>query len=206
MNGTNKAEQVNLGVIASVLFALGIISLCMSFYFNSFSKIEVFNVKPLHNHSNIDASFDPNEKDVRHRIGPIKTEKSAQVLDFIISASLRNNQWSFVEVEKRDAKGEYYYSFGGDLWHETGVDWTDIKRDFSTKITVQEPGHYYFNFFIESKRNIHPNYIKVSVVHRRGSFVLNLWLGIILIGAALVCIELKFGIARDMLKSQLEDI
>ena len=114
-----------------------------------------------------------------YQVGPIVVEQPGEVFEINVRANLPDNHWSFIEVELLDGNEEYLYSFGQELWRESGRDsdgnWSESRRDFETKLTFPVTGFYYLNFIVESKSSKDPKSINVNVIKRKGSDIPHFW-------------------------------
>ena len=63
-------------------------------------------------------------------------------------------QWSYVGIELLNANKEYLFSFGDEMWYETGYDsegsWREYKNKYSTKITIPDKGKFFFKVNYEN--------------------------------------------------------
>jgi hypothetical protein len=124
-------------------------------------------------------------------VGPFVVRKANQVLLVRVQADMAKDGWTFVESEVLDARKDYLFSFGKELWHETGVDdegpWTESDRDYEMKITIPVRGTYYLN--IKTQGDQTPDTLYVSIGSAIGSSLPHLWFGIVVLGIGLVLNE-----------------
>ena len=113
--------------------------------------------------------------------GPLIVRENNSSYEFVIKNYVPLNKWSSIEIEVLNEKKEYLFSFGDEMWHESGYDegpWVESKTDFSMDITFKKPGQYYFN--VNSERNDgNGNSIVISAVKERGSNIAFLVLGVL---------------------------
>lgn len=139
-----KQPSICWKTVSSVFIVFGLIGLFTSWVFNYHS------IKLLAKEEYATISLQDDLK----RVGPIQAKKGDSV-EVKITADMADRQsWAFIQGEVQNATGDYLFSFGDELWHESGYDsdgaWTDYKRDYSIDITFPEPGEYYLKFRYES--------------------------------------------------------
>ncbi|TAE34599.1 MAG: hypothetical protein EAY65_02015 [Alphaproteobacteria bacterium] len=122
-------------------------------------------------------------------MGPLMVKQAKEVYEITIQSDVRENSWVFIEGEVLDANKEYLFSFGQELWHETGYDdegaWREQENDYSMKVTFPQAGQYYLNFKKEGMQN--DDKIHVTLSQKRGSSLPHMVFAVItcLIGAVL---------------------
>lgn len=114
--------------------------------------------------------------------GPLIVKDKNSSYEVSIKNYVPLNKWSYVEIGVLDDNKEHLFSFGDEMWHESGYDsdgqWVESKTDYSMDITFKKAGQYYFD--VGSERNDgNGNSIVISAVKERGSNVLFLVLGVL---------------------------
>lgn len=138
-------------------------------------------------------------------IGPVTVKQADTVVEIEIKQNLgRNNEWSFITGELLDANHEYLTGFGDELYYETGYDdegrWTESENDYDNKLTIPNPGDYYFNFVVESNFPLEelPG-MSVRIESKVGSSVPHFAAGMILLIIGALLNFFGGGILRTML-------
>lgn len=181
----NDPEYLDLGKLATVFIIFGVVSLITSAYFNSGLK------------ERQDFSYIPSDSELQHKnnnifeniVGPLKVSNGWEVHNISITATLPFQSWSYIECEVLDADQEYLFSFGEELWYESGYDsdgkWIENKNNYDMKTTFPKKGIYYLNF--KSESNEKPLRIFVKSYRKNGSSVPHFWFGIftLLVGIGL---------------------
>lgn len=187
-NIASSKGGIDLGKVAIVFILYGILSLITAWMF-SMETERIFSdtIYP----SIMAETTDDKEEEGRDiaTVGPITVIKRGEVYSVNIASGLPANTWAFVEGEVLDAEKEYLFSFGKELWHETGYDdeggWDEADGSYTMKITFPEPGQYYLHLKIESNYGQTP--LKVTISQSRGSSIPHMVFGIftLLIGVVL---------------------
>ncbi|SMC71010.1 hypothetical protein SAMN05880593_10554 [Rhizobium sp. RU36D] len=197
-----KAAQpsgIDIGKLASVFIIYGLLGLLTSWIMNTQSK-RIYQAQLRQQVASGASLTDPIEpgETVAARdfalIGPFKIHDSGQVVKVQISTNILVNRWSFVEAELLDNQKEYLFSFGKELWHETGNDdgvWEEADEAYEMKFTVAEPGDYYLK--IKTQGDYTPGVITVSVASTVGSSVPHFAFGVITLVIGLVLNEVSNG-------------
>jgi hypothetical protein len=182
-------DDIDLDKVKNVFLFFGILSLLTAWFFSFDSgTISKSSVRPtIVAEDGVQAAPDTEEKYIA-AIGPLVVNKFKEVYSVAISSNLPVNSWAFVEGEVLDAKKDYLFSFGQELWHETGYDegnWEEAENSYTMKITFPQPGKYYLNFKTQGSSN--PDTINVIIKKHRGSSIPHMAFGIIclLIGIVL---------------------
>jgi hypothetical protein len=198
------ADTLNLGVIGITLMIWGGLGFLFAFYFSAIEQNDSYEVTPV---PKIETLLKTTRQADRpaYQVGPIVVENPGEVFEVIVRANLPDNHWSFIEVELLDNNEEYLYSFGQELWRESGRDsdgnWSESKRDFDTKLTFPVTGYYYLNFIIESKNSRHPKSLDVKVIKRRGSDIPHFWAAVLSLVIGLILVEIKYGIFQKTIEA-----
>jgi hypothetical protein len=190
-------EVLDLGKIATVFIVCGFISLCTAWVF-SWETAQVFN-HTVTGPAAAPVPFRlegprPSEivKDVT-TLGPIFVAKNREVFAIRLTAPLPANTWAFLEGEVLDAEKEYLFSFGKEIWHETGRDsdgaWQESDLDYTMKVTFPQPGVYYLKLKANGSHDV--TAIAVTISKRRGSSLPHLIFGISTLLIGLVLNELR---------------
>lgn len=210
MTVTNKhsktvaADTLDLGAIGIALMIWGGLGFLFALHFSGIEQKDLYQVTPvpkietlLANKRNVDRPA--------YQVGPIVVEQPGEVFEINVRANLPDNHWSFIEVELLDGNEEYLYSFGQELWRESGRDsdgnWSESRRDFETKLTFPVTGFYYLNFIVESKSNKDPKSINVTVIKRKGSDIPHFWAAMLSLITGLILVEIKYGIFRKTIEA-----
>ncbi len=210
MTVTNKhsktvaADTLDLGAIGIALMIWGGLGFLFALHFSGIEQKDLYQVTPvpkietlLANKRNVDRPA--------YQVGPIVVEQPGEVFEINVRANLPDNHWSFIEVELLDGNEEYLYSFGQELWRESGRDsdgnWSESRRDFETKLTFPVTGFYYLNFIVESKSSKDPKSINVNVIKRKGSDIPHFWAAMLSLITGLILVEIKYGIFRKTIEA-----
>lgn len=191
---------INLGKVATVFIAFGILSLITAWIFSMetqrlFSDTVRTYVSPSVPSQEVVAGEQEDANKNVATIGPITVQKYKEVYKITIASSLPNDNWVFVEGEVLDAEKEYLFSFGKELWSETGYDdegaWRESDNSYSMKITFPQPGQYYLN--LKSSGSYNPDTVQVTISKKLGSSIPHMVFGIftLLIGISLYEIRNK---------------
>lgn len=192
-----EPPSVEWGKLGLVVIAWGFVSLFVAMYYSISQSSDRYNIELLGQKSPKITESKPGEQPV-NQIGPIVVDRPGETFEVTVRTAIPQNRWAFVEVEVLDQFEEYLYSFGQELWHETGRDsdgpWREQRNNFETKITFPEPGYYYLNFWTQANYDKTYDSLKVRVYKRNGSSVLHSWFGIILLVIGLILVEIQWGI------------
>jgi len=163
-------EEIDLGKIASVFFLFGILSLLTSWYYSGDAEKVYKN------------SFVLSDQNELPDIGPIKVPKNNTAYEIKIVSRLPMSSWAFIEGEILDNQKEYLYSFGKELWYESGYDsdgqWIENNNDYSIDVTFPKAGTYYLH--LKTSFNKAPNSLQVTVARSRGSALPHFWFGVLI--------------------------
>ncbi len=201
---TINRKEYEIGKLGVALCLLGLIGFAIAGYFRVPQLVQKHTVSPVptNNVNNIA------EGAKAHKIGPIVIDKPYTTYEIETKTTLAANTWTFVEVVVEDRFGEYLYSFGQELWHETGRDsdgpWRETRHNFESNLTFPEAGEFYLSFMVSSKNNRHPSKLYVKLIKRNGSAVLHFWMGVLLLIAGLICIEIQYGIFQKTLEAAMK--
>lgn len=209
----DKASENSLewGKIGLALVMWGIIGMVIGMYFNGIDKQFTQKVTPLDAATAINRAEVSNTSNsvLPYQIAPLTIENPNTVVEIEVSATLPSNHWTFVEVEVLNQNNEYLFSFGQELWHETGSDsdgpWREQRESFNTRITFEYAGIYKLNFLADSKRKLNPKSLSVLFKKRRGSNIAHFWLGVLLCVTGLLIIEWKHQILTTLLSKGDDD-
>jgi hypothetical protein len=186
-------KELDYGKIGSVFIFFGLLSLLTALIFSS-EREQVFN-SLLSPSPILEKKADPAEAGEKFParnyalIGPFDVKKPDQVLKVTVDTILPQDAWSFVEGEVLDAEKDFLFSFGKELWHETGYDedgrWDETDNGYEMKLAIPQVGRYYLN--IKTQGNHMPDRIRVAIARTLGSSIPHLVFGIftLLIGIAL---------------------
>ena len=179
---SNTEAPLNLGKIATVFIVCAIISFVTAWYY-SLSKEKLTL---------------PSNNGV---LGPIYVHKYKESYNISVKINIPEQAWSFVEGEVLDKDMEYLFSFGKELWHETGRDsegrWREIKNSYDINVTFPNPGNYYVKFKTEGSSSGHQ--LLVNISRKNGSSLPHLWLGIITLLIGIFLNELKNRTIRNIM-------
>lgn len=195
--GGVAANRIDLGKLASVFIVTALISFMTAWLFShesehSFSGTIEPDIIP-YQALNSDTSEQEENTTTATSFGPLTTKKYNETYAIRVAASLPVNTWSFVEGEVLDEEKEYLFSFGKELWHETGRDsdgpWTESENNYTMKITLPEPGTYYFRFKTQGRYDVAA--LRVVISKRYGSSLPHIMLGLFALTIGLVLNEIK---------------
>ena len=124
----------------------------------------------------------------------IKTLKPFETIEVSVYGRLPNNSWTFVEGQVLDEKKEYLFSFGKELWAESGRDadgvWSESDTSYSIDLTIPNPGLFYLKFesdrYADKRRGI-----AVIVTRKNGSWIPHFWFGLVCLLIGVVLNEIK---------------
>lgn len=193
----SSEDGVDLGKVATVFIVFGILSLITAWIFSMetqrlFSDTVRTYVYPSVPTQHAIAGEQEEGKDVA-TIGPITVQKYKEVYEITIASSLPENSWAFVEGEVLDAEKDYLFSFGKELWHETGYDsdgaWRESDNNYSMKLTFPQPGQYYLNLKTEGSYN--PDAVQVTISKKRGSSIPHMVFGIFTLLIGIILNEIR---------------
>ena len=205
-NIDNQTDHLNWRAVSNVFIVFGMLGLLTSCLFTG-GPAQTLASKQF---SPIDLQSSANPP----RVGPLRIDNKGDAVEVTISTNLLQSQsWAYIQGEVQDASGEYLFSFGDELWYETGRDsdgaWTDHKRKYEIDITFPDAGIYYLQFSSESgstrpstAQNNPLNRFSVLVRSKIGSTIPHLIYGIIvlLIGLGVQYISRRQEI-HDYIKS-----
>lgn len=197
--------SVDLGRVAIVFICFGLLGLITA-YIMSLPSTTYFNSRVTQSAPSLPKAVAQPEPDLSAEeaadakahpmlnyalVGPLKVRKANEVLFVRVEADIAKDGWTFVESEVLDERKDYLFSFGKELWHETGVDdegpWTEADRDYEMKITIPVRGTYYLN--IKTQGDLTPDTLHVKVGSAIGSSLPHLWFGIVVLLIGLVLNE-----------------
>jgi hypothetical protein len=126
-------------------------------------------------------------------IGPIKVKDVPAVYEIKVHHDLSlmgtSSIWTEIEGEVLDARKEYLFSFGDELWEERGFDeegpWHESKEEFAMKVTFKNKGKYYLRMNITSPFS-HINPVSVVVYKKLGSSLPFFIIGVISLVGGLI--------------------
>jgi hypothetical protein len=188
---THSADEVDLGKVASLFIIFGILGLVTAWVFSWESK-EIFNgaVRPA-----FSAEDAVQEDDNAEPIGPLTVQKYKEVYTISITSSVPDGAWTFVEGEVLDANKEYLFSFGKELWQESGYDdegaWREAENHYKMNITFPQPGQYYVK--LKAQGNYAPDSVHVKISKRLGSSIPHMVFGIVCLLIGVVINEIRNG-------------
>lgn len=191
-----RGGEINWGHIGFALMVWGFISFFVAAYFSYAAKTDNYRIV-MQGKTKVALANATSDRQPPNQIGPIVVDKRGETYEIVSNVSVPTNRWNFIEIEVLDMNDEYLYSFGQELWHETGRDsdgfWREQRGDFETRITFPEPGFYYLNFWVQSNYETKNDRINVQLIKRNGSTVLHNWLGIILFVIGIIMVEVQYG-------------
>jgi len=186
-------DDVDLGKVKNVFLFFGVISLFTAWFysFDSQTILKSSVIPTVIAEDGVQAAPENEDKYIA-AIGPLVVNKFKEVYSVSIYSNLPVNSWAFVEGEVLDAEKDYLFSFGQELWHETGYDegsWEESENSYTMKITFPQPGSYYLNFKTQGSSN--PDTIYVKIKKHRGSSVPHTSFGIICLLIGIILNEMK---------------
>ncbi len=210
--GTPSSEDgVDLGKVATVFIVYGIISLITAWIFSMetqrlFSDTVRTYVYPSMPTQQAVAGESEEGKDVA-TIGPITVQRYKEVYEISIASGLPENSWAFVEGEVLDAEKDYLFSFGKELWHETGYDsdgaWRESDNNYSMKITFPQPGQYYIN--LKTEGSFTPDAVQVNISKKRGSSIPHMVFGVLTLLIGIILNEIRDKTLSRMARRMIND-
>ena len=122
-------------------------------------------------------------------LGPIIVKKDNSVFELKANQSIKYGKWSYVTAEILDSNKNYLFSFGKELWAESGYDqgtWYESDTKIASKFTIQKAGEYYLRLKSKNSGGVLSN-INISVARKNGSSLPHLVAGVfgLLIGVFL---------------------
>lgn len=204
-----SSSDVDWGKVASVFIIWGLISILTSWFYNGTTSkhSEQFNpsqiTKPRLQTNPLQALTKPSGK----IMGPITIDSPYTVALIKIKTNIPVQSWAFVEGEVLNEDKEYLFSFGKELWHETGRDsdgaWKEENDTYKMKVTFPQKGKYYINFKTESSRSSYT--IDVTIYKKRGSSLPHLWFGIFALIMGIYFNEKKNGTISTVFEAMSDD-
>lgn len=215
----SERDEVDLGSVVQVFAIFGILGLVTSLIFLSESEVmfdrsvKVDPVKPApqaipgqpnalnqtSQETEQPVKLDTTDPDLKYpvrdyaELGPFRIGRGGIVLTVDIKAPLPDQSWTFVEAELLDDDKDYIFSFGNELWRESGRDsdgpWSETDDSLSMKLTIPDPGQYYLN--IKTQGTVTPESLHVRVVRRLGSSIPHFAFGVLALLIAFVLNEIK---------------
>lgn len=117
---------------------------------------------------------------------PITISERNTLLNVTVAQRLATDSWSFPELQLLDADKEYLFSFGDELWYETGRDsdgpWVEHHTTYGLDVRVPEPGIYHLAMQIDGAQV--PVLVTFGRLHM--SFLPHFWAAVVALGAGLV--------------------
>lgn len=209
-----QPDGIDFGQLATVFIVFGLLSLLTAAVFStqtetttntqfrpgSASLYKPATAGPVPKTDNGLVPYRPNDKaapskpaDKIAAVGPITVRKYNESYRVNVKANMPVQSWSFIEGQVVNHNKEYLFSFGKELWHESGRDadgyWREADNEYSVNITFPKPGTYYLHFVTQTNKL--PKNIKVTVEKRLGSSLPHLWFGIIVLIIGIVLNEMK---------------
>ncbi len=144
---TKNLKQLSLLCLffAGVFFITGLVMNTGKNYLNTVvPESEQPSVKQMK--GNFKVTYEP--------VGPVSVDKKNTVMNFEVGQLVPLNAWSHVSIHILNANKAYITGFGEGLWHEDGYDaegyyWEESKEHFDMKMTIPDPGKYYFKVIAE---------------------------------------------------------
>ena len=186
----NKANRIELGKVATVFIAFGLLSLLTSRIYSTKTE-QVINT-----------SFYPLGNGTFAELGPFNVKKYNQIYNINIEAALFAQSWSYIEGQALNDNKQYLFSFGKELSYYSGSDadgaWEEVEDNYLVKVNFVKPGVYYLKFSAES--NHPPSDIEIKIVKENYNSMPHLWFGIFTLIIGIVLNEVKNHTIRDVLK------
>lgn len=114
-------------------------------------------------------------------IGPIQVKHYHAVYNISIKTSLSENTWAYVEGEVLDKNKNFLFSFGKELWHETGYDdegrWNESEDSYEMNVTFPTPSTYYVKLKSQTDDAL-PN-AEVTISRHHGSSIPHMVFGVV---------------------------
>ena len=181
------ADSVDLGDIATIFIFFGIIGLLTSWLYSG-EKGQSISGTMQPRLIALNGGKPP-------EFGPIHVSSNNESYQVqIVASGIPNQGWSFVQGEVLNAQKQYLFSFGDELWHESGYDdgpWDEQHNSFDINVDFPQPGTYYLRLKFESKGSSHPSSVTVRIIRKRGSYIPHLWFGLITLIIGIILNEVK---------------
>lgn len=137
------------------------------------------------------------------QVGPLQVVDNNTVYLINVRQNVSSNSWSFITVDLLDANKQYLFSFGDEMWHESGYDsdggWTESTNEFDMKVTFPNKGLFYLSVGGEKSTNNRNASVTVTVNKKVGSSLAFSVVGIL-------CLILAVGIWFFENKEKLEQL
>lgn len=155
-------EGIDYEKIAKVFFIFAFISFCTALYnWGNYEEIFTTTITPVA----VSADDEDSEPKRLALIGPIEVKNKSEILGFQIKSNLGNEKWEFIEADVLDQDKEYLFSFGQELWDESGRDnegyWHEREDSYEAKISFPKEGKFYIS--LKTQSDNYPSNIKIIV-------------------------------------------
>ena len=121
-------------------------------------------------------------------VGPLKVEVPNSIYEITVRHAVPLNHSAYIETELLDVNKEYLFSFGNEVWAESGYDegyYEEKNYDFDFTFTVTNPGEYYLKLTSgDTSRTFYP--ITVKIGQEYGSVIGFSWLIVISLIAVII--------------------
>lgn len=130
-------------------------------------------------------------------VGPVEITKENTVLHITVQQSFSQDSWSYIEGDVLDAEQEPLFSFGDELWRESGYDsdgaWSESDSTYDLKVTIPEKGTHYLELTAELAAPSTASSMSIRVEPQAGSTVPFIAAGIIGLILGLILHEMATG-------------
>lgn len=189
----SKPRNENLRAAGLALMAFGLVSLITSLFFVRQSGAALVQSLPA-------------EGGI---LGPIEIARENTVLHITVQQWFRQDAWSHIEGEVLDAEQEPLFSFGDELWRESGHDsdgpWAEADTEYDLKVTIPEKGAHYLEFTTELSAPNVASPLAIRVETKVGSTVPFIAAGIVGLILGLILHEMATGAIIRSLAEMTEE-
>ena len=205
---SNDPDALNLSHVAVVCLIWACIGLLTSWYYSGTYDTERKAVYPAW-HQSVNVSTANENRSPSSMIGPIQVDRRNSPYQIqVYSDHMPSSSWSYIQGEVLDVNKEYLFSFGSEMYHETGRDsdgpWTEKITNYRMKITFPEKGTYYLHFVQENNYGKNKS-VNVAVSKMRGSALPHLWFAIFAVILAVILNEIRNRTVTHMLRGAFDD-
>ncbi len=179
INNQKDQNKTDLGKVALTLLAFAILFLATGFALSTTSNVAKGTYQ------------------INDAIGPIEVSSDYTVYNVDVSGRLPDKSWLYLELVLQDSNKDYLFSFGKELWRESGYDsegaWSESESDFSQKITIPKKGTYFLAITGDTSTSTGSSNgsVQVRVEKQLASALPHMWIGILLLIIGLILNEIK---------------
>ncbi|WP_120498152.1 hypothetical protein [Kiloniella sp. EL199] len=175
LNNEIEKHKTDLGKVALVLLGFAILFLGTGFVLSTTSDVTKGNYQ------------------LNDSIGPLEVTSDYTVYNIDVQGYLEDKSWLYLELVLQNSQKEYLFSFGKELWRESGYDsdgaWSESESHFSQKITIPKKGTYFLAITGGSSTN--RGSMKVNITEQAASALPHMWIGVLLLIIGIILNEIK---------------